>query len=112
VFAESGDVQTAGEFPAAKKETRRGKKKVVQEGEHCYEVGLLRNGVLLNLGTPDMLMGMTVSGLETLIVEKMKLDERVGPEYAKDIVNSAFGDYKRTLESILAEHAKADSKKD
>lgn len=112
MFAENGDVQTAGEFPEAKKESKRKKTKPVKEGDHCYEVGLLRNGMLLNLGTPDKLIGMTVSGLETLIIEKMKLDQRIGAEYAKDIVNSAFGDYKRTLESILAEHAKNNEKKD
>ncbi len=112
MFAENGDIQTAGEFPVAKKESKRKKNKLVQEGEHCYEVGLLRNGMLLNLGTPDKLIGITVSGLETLIVEKMKLDDRIGVEYAKDMTNSAFGDYKRTLDSILAEHAKADIKKD
>ena len=112
MFAENGDVQTAGEFPVAKSESKRKKRKLVQEGDHCYEVGLLRNGMLLNLGTPDKLLGMSVSGLETLIIEKMKLDDRIGAEYAKAMVNSAFGDYKRTLESILAEHTKPDNKKD
>ena len=112
MFAEYGDTQTACEMPVAKKESRRKKRKVVQEGDHCYEVGLLRNGVLLNLGSPDQLKDMTVSGLETLIIEKMKLDDRVGVDYSKDIVNTAFGDYKRTLDSILAEHAKTNEKRD
>lgn len=47
---------------------------------------------------------MAVSELETLISEKMKCDSRFGIEYAKDVVSSAFGNYKRTFEKIMSEH--------
>ena len=64
----------------------------------------MRNGVLLNLGSPDQLKCMSVSELETLIGEKMKCDSRFGIEYAKDTVSSAFGNYKRTFDKIVSEH--------
>lgn len=112
VFAEYGDIQTARELPEGKKPSRRAKAKPVQEGEYCYEVGLLRNGVLLKIGSPDQLKDMTVAELETLIRESMKLDNRFGIKYAEDLVSSSFGDYRRTLDSILAEHAKTKEKKD
>lgn len=112
MFAEYGDVQTAMEIPAPKQRSRRKRSKPVREGDYCYEVGLLRNGILLKLGTPDKLKDMTVSELETLIIESMKIDNRFGVEYAKNLTSSAFADYRRTLDCILAEHAKAKEKAD
>ena len=85
-------------------------KKPVQEGEYCYEVGLLRNGVLLKLGSPEQLKGLTASGLETLVVESMKMDKRFGVGYAKDVTANAFGNYKRTFNRIL--EGKTEVKKD
>jgi hypothetical protein len=108
VFAECGDTQTARELPVPKPPTRRRKAKPVPDGECCYEVGLLRNGVLLRLGSPDQLKDMTVTELELLITEAMKSDSRFGAEYAKDLVSSAFGDYKRTRDAIVAERRKGD----
>ena len=105
VFAECGDTQTARELPVPKP-PRKGKAKPRAEGERCYEVGLLRKGVLLKLGNPDQLKDMTVSGLEMLISESMKSDERWGAPYAKDLVSSAFADYKRTFDAIVAERGK------
>lgn len=103
VFAECGDTQLAHELPVPRSPERRRKAKPVQDGDYCYEVGLLRNGVLLKLGTPDQLKGLTVTELEMLITEAMKMDSRFGVQYAKDLVSSAFGDYKRTLDAICAE---------
>lgn len=107
VFAEHGDTQIARELPVPKKPDRRRKAKPVQDGDYCYEVGLLRNGVLLKLGSPDQLKDMTVSELEALIEGAMKADSRWGAPYAKDLVSKAFGDYKRTLDAICAERKPA-----
>jgi len=112
VFAEYGDTQVAREFPEPKPLTKKHKKQVHPDGDYCYEVGLLRNGVLLKIGSPDELKSMTVSELEMLVEETMKLDNRFGAEYAKDLVSKSFAEYKRTLESILADHAKTQEKKD
>lgn len=106
VFAEYGDTQVAREFPEPKPLTKRQKKQVHPDGDYCYEVGLLRNGVLLKIGSPDELKIMTVSELETLVEETMKLDSRFGCGYAKDLVSKAFANYKRTYEAILHEHSK------
>ena len=111
VFAEYGNIQTAREIPAQKQPSRKKKTKPVPEGEYCYEIGVMRNGVLLNLGSPDELRGLTVSELETLVQEKMKLDNRFGANYAKDVVSTAFADYKRTLGEILDGHKKSEEVK-
>ncbi len=106
VYAEQGVDPAAGEIPEPKPEEplRPGATpKPKQPGETCYEVGLLRNGVLLKLGSPETLRKMTVSELETLVVESMKADTRIGAQYAKDLVSRAFADYKRTLSAILRE---------
>ena len=112
VFAEYGDTQTARELPVPKQLDRRRKAKPVPDGDRRYEVGLLRNGVLLKLGAPEQLKDMTVSGLELLVTEAMKADSRFGAGFAKDLVSSAFGDYKRTFDAIVAERtaSKEDSK--
>ena len=60
----------------------------------------------MKIGSPDELKGMTVSGLETLIIETMKLDKRFGVEYSKNLTSKTFADYKRTLDKILEEHQK------
>lgn len=104
VFAEYGDVQTARELAEPKPPTRKQKSKPEPDGERCYEVGLLRNGILLKLGSPEQLRGMTVSGLETLITEAMRFDKRFGMDYAKSLTATAFADYKRTLDAVLAAH--------
>lgn len=107
VFAEYGDTQIARELPEPKPLTKKQlKNQVCVDGDYCYEVGLLRNGVLLKIGSPDELKGMTVSGLETLIIETMKLDKRFGVEYSKNMTSKAFANYKRTFDKILEEHQK------
>ena len=73
-------------------------------------LGLLRNGILLKLGSPDQLKDMTASGLEKLIEESMKSDSRWGASYAKDLVSKAFGDYKRTLDAICEQRLKENTK--
>lgn len=106
VFAEYGDTQVAREYPEARPLTKKQKKQVHQDGDYCYEVGLLRNGILLKIGSPDELKGMTVSELETLVEETMKIDKRFGYDYSQDLVSRAFANYKRTYEAILTEHSK------
>ncbi len=106
VFAEYGNTQVAREYPEAKPLTKKHKKQVHPDGDYCYEVGLLRNGILLKIGSPDELKSMTIPELEMLVEETMKLDNRFGAEYAKDLVSKSFADYKRTYEAILTEHSK------
>ncbi|MBR4654128.1 MAG: hypothetical protein IKO72_12290 [Kiritimatiellae bacterium] len=108
VFAETGNDQMAGEIPVAAPARGRKAKKQIREGERCYEVGLLRNGVLLRLGSPDDLRRMTVTELEELITEAMKADKRWGAEFKTELVSEAFGDYKRTLDAIRAERSKGE----
>ncbi len=104
-FAETGNEHTANEIPVPppEKDGKRKRKAPPRDVERCYEVGLLRNGVLLKLGSPEDLKKLTVSGLELLIVEELKSNPRYGAEYRKDLVSAAFADYKRTLSAILAE---------
>ena len=62
---------------------------------------MLRNGILLKIGSPKALKNMTVEELETLVRETLKMDDRIGLQYSKDIVSEAFADYKRTLDTII-----------
>lgn len=102
-FAEDGSDPATGEVPAPAPARKDRKAAVPVEGERCYEVGLLRRGVLLKLGSVDDLKKMTVSGLEALLVEEYRSNDE---DYAKQLVSSAFADYKRTLDEIVAAHGK------
>lgn len=98
VYAESGADQMADENPVRKSRDEDGKPK--RDGEICYEVGLLRNGVLLKLGTFAELKQRTVSELELLVNEAMFADDRFGKRVMDDGISDALADYWRTKDAV------------
>lgn len=66
--------------------------------ETCYELGLLRRGVILKIGTWDELKKITPSALDAMIT--IKLIQMYGKGEQTRLHTQASGDYWRTLDEI------------
>jgi len=67
----------------------------------CFEVGILNNGLLYNLGSVDQLKGMTKSRMLALVQYKRMM--KFGASF-KDAEARALGEYYAVLEEIKGNH--------
>ena len=69
----------------------------------CYEVGLMRQGILHKLGSPEEVKGLTVSEIEMLIEYKLRM--KFGSERTKSQHTKSLADYYGVLDEIRSNHA-------
>jgi hypothetical protein len=74
-----------------------------KDENYCYEVGLLREGVLYKLGSPEEIKKMTVSEVELLI--EYKLYMKFGSEKNKSTHTKNLAEYYGVLDEIRSAHA-------
>lgn len=68
----------------------------------CYEVGLLRQGILYNIGSPDQIKDMTVQ--EMCLFVDWKLQMKFGSERTKSQQQKNLGEYYAVLDEIRDRH--------
>lgn len=97
-YAENGNSAVVGEHPA-RRPSKDEQADDIQPDERCYEMGVLYQGVMLGLGSPNELKGLTVSALNAMVRERLRRDERFGVQF-KEIQTDAMADYLRTKDAI------------
>jgi hypothetical protein len=95
LYAVHGASIDAHESPPAKDGDGEGEK---EEKEVCFELGLLRRGVILKIGTWEELKTYTPSALDAMIT--IRLIELYKDQEISRRHTQASGDYWRTLEEI------------
>lgn len=98
MYAERGNAATEGEH-AVPRPHKDEPAEELQPDERCYEIGVLYQGVMLSLGSPAELKGLTISTLNAMVREKLRRDERFGLQF-KDLATDAMADYLRTKDAI------------
>lgn len=100
-YAIHGNDPSDGERPPRTKKDD-GDSKEPDDDDVCYEIGLMRNGVLFGLGSKEELDGMTTSSLELLVTYRMQLEH--GPNARKNDHTRRLVDYYAVLDEIRKAH--------
>ncbi len=101
-YAVHGFMGSECETPERRKDGEDGKD---AEGEPCYEVGLLRQGMVYRLGPAKELKDLPPRALREMVMRAMSRDH--GCDARRDAVADAEDDYLRTLDAI-AERLRAE----
>ena len=67
---------------------------------YCYEIGVLRHGVMYGVGSASELKNLSADMLNEMILRKIALEHN--PSAIKNVVSDLEDDYLRTLDEITA----------
>jgi len=93
-YAVHGFLPDAGEAPAQRKDVQP------PTLDECYEVGLLRHGMLYRIGSAAELRDLPPRALREMVLRAMSRDH--GANVRKDAASEAEDNYLRTLDEITA----------
>ena len=98
-YAVFGNCETACEERAKKAVEKNNTDNV---DNYCYEVGVLRQGIVFGLGNPDDIKKMTLSEAQMFIEYKMQM--KYGSQKTKSEHSKYIGEYYAVLDELKEKH--------